>query len=97
MSSRTRQYPDCVDDCPAADEAVDMLDAELVEERDCWARAAEILAEANMPLEVWTMGYVWPSGAGVYLRPNEIALAYAIAEAYGDNWREILEGKEDMA
>jgi hypothetical protein len=88
MNSKCEDYS-CADDC-------DLL-AEMEKERDTWARVARIVIGAPFvwrlfPMPEWTMG----DSQLVYsarVRWTKLAAAYAIAEAYGKNWRLGLEAK----
>jgi len=68
--------------------------AEIEKERDTWVLAYRITAEAlGLPIRLVDPEY----GATLHAKAELIlpcmAAAYAIAEAYGDNWRLELEAK----
>lgn len=88
------EYPDCAKDC----EILFERERELEEERNNWARAAEILAFWP-EISVCEIFGIFPRDKGedweTYCeRWNEtdLAAAYAIAEL-GENWREELKAK----
>ena len=86
MSTKFDDYS-CADDCERL--------AEIEGERDTWARAAEVLVKTGFPH--WLFGPLSQEeeerACVGWLHAERIAAAYAIAEAYGDNWRLELEAK----
>ena len=79
-------YPDCQDKCPALDD--------MQEERDCWARAADVMGHNFRPRHLFggvRFEEEIPLDEAVKLCDEaDLAAAYALAEL-GDNWRGIYE------
>jgi len=84
----------CHEDCERLFEVERELQDRLVEldcvltERDTWAIAAEIVADLEAP--DWWME---SPCRNPFDYSQELATAYAIAEAYGEGWRMELEAK----
>jgi len=77
----------CHENCERLFEAERERD-ELKAERDTWAISAEICSEHPVPT-----GYAGlPHDSGTF-NVCGLAAAYALAEAYGEEWREAMEAK----
>lgn len=99
------EYPDCFETCQAVADSEGVLGGlleqtqyrvkelererdELKAERDTWAIAAEINCR------LWGASFIDFLSADCYLLSKQSPAGYALAEAYGEKWREKLEAKD---